>query len=41
MTKQLNMSLHWDLTCDFIEDHDEVLDPNQEGTQLVSSDEDQ
>ena len=41
MMKQLNTSLHWDLACDFIEDYNEVLNPEQEGTQLVSSDEDQ
>ena len=41
MTKQLNTSLHWDLACDFIEDYNEVLHPEQEGIQLVSSDEDQ
>ena len=41
MTKRLNTSLHWDLACDFIEDYNEVLNPEQEGIQLVSSDEDQ
>ena len=41
MTKRLNTSLHWDLACDFVEDYNEVLHPEQEGIQLVSSDEDQ
>ena len=41
MTKWLNTSLHWDLACDFVEDYNEVLNPEKEGIQLVSSDEDQ
>ena len=41
MTKWLNTSLHWDLACDFVKDYNEVLNPEQEGVQLVSSDEDQ
>ena len=41
MTKRLNTSLHWDLACEFIEDYNEVLNPELNNPILVSSDEDQ
>ena len=41
MTKWLNATLHGELAYDFIEEHNEVLEPELNNPTLVSSDEDQ
>ena len=41
MTKQLNTTLHGELTYDFIKEYNEVLEPELNNPTLVSSDEDQ
>ena len=41
MTKRLNTTLHGDFAYDFIEEYNEVLEPELENRILVSSDEDQ